>query len=615
MDSDAIPTTVPPADKWLVSRWKAVLGVILGLAILLRILLVAELWDGPAFTGHLHDQMDTTFFHQTALYITERDAICKERPIHPLHRWHRFVGEAFFEAHPEHLKGPYAGKSFSSLPHDAKSQFVRSLWQEWYGQLRYHQEPFYAYFIAFVYMWTGENVPAIFALQMLVGVLTIALMMGMTRRLFGPLVGALTGLLIVCWGPQMHYELVLLRTTFITFFGVALLYATQRMGTVLPDGKQRSRKSYIWYGVLVGLATATKTTFLLFGIGLVIALMWNRRGDRAALMRDVGWIALGVLIPLLPIFVRNAVVGAPLFSMTSVAAITFAATNLPSFDPFKGWFPYLEGVNLSEIMHTSKGQFGAAVSETLARHDGFSSYLGLLVRKFLAIWHWYELPNNTNFYYISLHSTIFTASRYLVGAVWVMPMALIGLAASGRRSGVRSWWWFLVCSIGPLVVFYTLSRFRAPMMIALMPFAALGIVSLVNWFRNGRWVKAGISVAVFAAMFMFVNRGLPRAVITATDHQNGWTLYYRPKVKALGPTPAAMAKYDEFLALIPASVMEITPGHVPKDIYDAEWSQACSLMFKEVAVTYREAGDVSKAARLAELAQIHAAAVKAYKPR
>jgi hypothetical protein len=32
-------------------------------------------------------------------------------------------------------------------------------------------------------------------------------------------------------------------------------------------------------------------------------------------------------------------------------------------------------------------------------------------------------------------------------------------------------------------------------------------------------------------------------------------------------------------------------------------------------VTYREAGDVSKAARLVELAQIHAAAVNAYRSR
>jgi 4-amino-4-deoxy-L-arabinose transferase-like glycosyltransferase len=601
-------------DVWLDARWKVVLGVILGLAIVLRALLFAELWDGPAFTTHLHDQMDTTFFHQSGVYIANVDPLCKARAIHPQHRWHVAMGEEFFKAHPDQIGGQYTGMTFAALPAEAKAGFVQLLWSKWYGGTRYHQEPFYAYFVAAVYAVFGENVPLMYVFQMFIGVLTIAMVMSMSRQMFGALVGALTGLLIVLWGPQMHFELVMLRTTFLTFFGIALLYATQRFRAACSDGKQVSRGVYIAYGALIGLASATKTTFLLFGVGLVVAALLDRRSNRAALARDISWILGGVLIPLLPIFIRNSIAGAPLFSMTSVGPITFAASNLPGFNTWTGWSIPHPGI-LSELMFRTNGAFVATVRETLALHDGVSSYLGLLLRKFLSIWHWYEMPNNTNFYYISLHSAIFTATRYLVGAIWVLPMALVGIAASGRRPGVRLWWWYVIFCVGPLVVFYSLSRFRVPLVVGMMPFAAFGLVSLVAWIRRARWVKAGGGLLAFLALVGYMNREMPRPVVTGTDHQNAWTLYYFPKVQSLGNTPAAAAKYDEFLALLPRWVFTIEVGHVPADVYEAEWSQAMARVFKKIAVTYRGAGDAAKAARLAELAATHKAAVVAFDRR
>lgn len=589
-------------DTWLASRRRVVLGVLLGLALLCRLLVFCELYGGPMFVLHNHHEMDMHFFGEWGGRLATDDILGRD-PMHPMHTWHVRVAEKEFEKHP-----------LSGVPYPEREEWQRGLavqkvWNNWYGGNRFHQEPLYAYFLAAVIGATqGSDVGYVVAFQMLFGVLSIGLLFGLTRRVLGDLVGVLTALIAIFWGPLIHYELLVLRTSLIVFFSVAVLYGAQRMRDSEAGMAGQGWARWFGLGALLGAAAAMKTTLLLLGLGLAVGLLWSRRRDASHLLRTAGPMCVGILLSLSPFLIRNAIVGAPLFSLTSVAATTFAGANTPSYQPAWGWAPTDCLEDMAMVMRNSQGSFVAAVFESIALHESLLDYCGLLWQKFLLIWHWFELPNNSNYYYTCTHSTLLGLTRYLVAAWWVIPAGLIGMVAAWRRPGTRAWVWFLVCSIAPLVVFYMLSRFRVPMVVGLMPFAAFGMVQFVNWLstrRIRRWMPA---LVCFVVMALFMNRGftISRPVLGPGNYTFSHDLYYKPKMEAAEQRQQfgeAAAIFEQLVLEMPDSISQFGPGRLPADVFETRLADVFRVVHERLAGLYSRAGNNQEASRCASFAQ------------
>ena len=87
--------------------------------------------------------------------------------------------------------------------------------------------------------------------------------------------------------------------------------------------------------------------------------------------------------------------------------------------------------HLPRIMAAAEGSPAAAAVGALRTHPDISNYLGLQWHKFLALWHWYEIPNNSNFYLYRLHCPVL---RFLpVGFTFAAPLALIGMILAWKQ--------------------------------------------------------------------------------------------------------------------------------------------------------------------------------------
>lgn len=596
-------------DNWLARHRRAVLAALLGLALLCRVLVFCELHGGPMFDLYKHNEMDMHFFSQWGGELAADDILGQD-PMHPMHTWHIRVAEKHFEKHP------LPGVPYQDREKRQRGVAVQKVWDEWYGGNRYHQEPLYAYFLASVIGATaGSDVSYVFALQMLVGVLSIGMLFGLTRRVLGDLVGVVTALIAILWGPLIHYEIILLRTSMIVFFSLAVLYGAQRMRDSGPAMSGVSRWRWFGFGALLGAAAAMKTTLLLLGLGLAMGLVWSRRREAAYLLRTITPMGVGILVSLAPFLLRNVIVGAPIFSLTSVAAVTFAGANTPNYQPAWGWAPFDCLDEIAAVMRASQGSFLAAVTESIALHESFVSYCGLLWEKFLLIWHWFELPNNSNYYYTCSHSVVLGAMRYLVAAWWVIPAGLIGVVLAWRKPGTRAWVWFLVCSVAPLVVFYVLSRFRVPMVVGLMPFAAFAVTQFVDWIwsrRADRWVP---TLILFVVMALFMNRGftLSRPVLGPGNYGFSLDAHYMPKADLAARSnqfDQAAEILEEFVLEMPDSISRLGPGRLPTDVYETRLTFIFQVVHERLAEFYARAGNRSEALRCAAFGKKLAAIVK-----
>lgn len=552
------------ADAWLKQNRRVVIAVILGLALALRGVAFYELAESPVMEAHTLSQMDMRFFDEWAKSIVDEDVLCRESR-HPMHDWHGIVAGSYYDKHPELL-----GRPFAKLPKATQDAATVTLWDEWYQGNRFHQEPLYPYFVAAVYAISGStDVRNVYAVQLVLGVLMVLLLYLLSRRLFGDLTAVVTALIGMSWGPLIHYEVTLLRTSLLSVTGIALLYVVQRVIDRRDEnGTGRILKLFA-FGCLIGLATALRSTFFVFSLGLLVVLFWPLRKQRAKVLCHGGAVALGVVLMLAPIWIRNSIVDAPLFSMTSVGAITFVGSNVPGHRPKMGWFPHYYHENVAEAMEGSEGSLLGAMSTSIGMYRSFTDYVGLLVDKFVLLWHWFEMPNNTNFYYTCVQSTMLQLLRFVAAASWIMPAAVIGFVlAFRRRRSVGTLLWYFLCVAGPMIVFYVLSRFRAPMIVGMMPLAAYAIVRVFDAVllktKQGKSVAVR-SVIAFAILMLLMAQGfvVSHPLVGAPRYYSAVASHYLPRAQrahAAGDMPAVVAVWEELFATTPSYIAQVGPG-------------------------------------------------------
>lgn len=504
-------------DRWLGERRRMVLFVIVLVSALLRVGYYAQLVDSPHLSQQQGPNFDMGFFSDWAERITAGDWLSEdesdpERPLHPLHAWHLSIALIHFDEPPV--------PSVDEVD-PQRLEAYRKLWNGWYGPKRFHQEPLYPYLIALTYAVFGPDMRHVYVWQLLAGICVNVLVYLLARRCFGDLIGTLSGFLAVFCAPLLLFDMVLLRVTLITLAGLLLVYLTELA---------LEKKSWIWYlgaGLALAPAVLLKTTLVLLGICMFVRLA--RGGDgtlRAGLRRTAPFLA-GALLGLAPAMLRNAIVGEPLMSFSSVAAVTFICSNSPSYSADTGFSPPYE--DIARIMAETNGSFLPTVLATLSSHSLWS-YLAQLWGKFGATWYWFEVPNNVNYYNVRAMSSVLGALP--VTFFWLAPLSMLGLCLGLRRWRPAGMLYGLVlASILPLLAFYVLSRFRVPLTTALIPFAALAVVRTVDWLLAGRYGNAGAAAAGILLLSLWTMRPMAGDLVPLQPvaYMLAWKDFYKPE--------------------------------------------------------------------------------------
>lgn len=352
--------------------------------------------------------------------------------------------------------------------------------------------------------------------QAALGVALAALVWWLTSALFGRRAALAAGLFAAGYGPFAFYEGHLLKVSFALVLWPATVLAA--VAALRADAPRR----FVWVGLLLGAGALVRgNTQIVSALGLAVLVLGAWRAGRLRWgVTSAAWWVGGVLLAMAPVFARNTVVvGSPVVSTATpgtafylcnhkgnaVGMIEHIAINrqVPRYEQ-EDWQREAErrvGRELSPG-EVSSYWLGQAWDEILADPG---RYALAETRKAAMLFSRYEAPDNTQ---VALGADAswylgWTPLRYGL----LVPLALAGFVASWRRrrEGARGEVALVVALVGyagSLLLFTAVSRFRIPLAPLLMPYAGLGIATLLFDVRGRR---AALAAGIVGLGLTFVS--------------------------------------------------------------------------------------------------------------
>lgn len=514
-----MPAAESSLDQWFARRHVFVLAAILLASVSIRIAHYHAYSDSPGARQHLWGETDMAFYHGWASGIAAGDWLT-DRALHPYHGWQRGIAQVYLQAHPQQ-----EAELREAAPGQGPDAQAEALWNRWYGGKQFHAEPLYPYTVGLTYWLVGPDVRWAFLWQTVLGIATNVILYLLTRRYFGATAGVVAAAAAVLCAPLLFYELVLLKATSLAFVGILLVWLT---GRALERGR-----SGAWFllGLCFGVAFLLKSTFavlFLFWTGSLIAL--HRGRPRRAV-----WVACllfaGFALCLIPLAARNVAVGVPVLAATSGGAINFLSSN--AADTVGRTTMSTGSKYAPDILGRTGGAMLPSIIATLETHDSALVYLQHLGSRFMGLWHWYEIPNNTNFYFYRGDSWVLSQLPMTFWAIW--PLAAIGMILALGR--LRDCWPLVVLilsQVAVLTLFGVSSRLRVPLLVALIPFFGFAVARLLEWIRARELRPAALTLGVAGALYLASGSSPPEAGATlrVIDHGIVIRVHLRPQAEA-----------------------------------------------------------------------------------
>jgi 4-amino-4-deoxy-L-arabinose transferase-like glycosyltransferase len=566
-------------DAWLARHRRVTLMAILLVAALVRIVYFREVSTTPLRVMHQWDQTDMAYYDFWARRILAGDWLSRDVPP-PLHIWHKETAEEWLRLHPE-LKAALIEQAAAAGVTDAAAQAEftqRAVWKQWVGPKLLYQEPAYPYLLALTYRVFGDDVRWVFAWQMLLGLGSIALVYHLALARFGALAAAVAGLGAALAAPTLMFEATLLRDTLITFLGLLLVLLADRALA------RKTIRSWLALGLCLGCSLLVKGTFMLFGLGVLGLLAFEVRRQWKRGLTFAAALAASVLVALSPVIVRNLVVGAPPLALAGKNAVpSFVQNNLPDYTWSEN-VPY-DVENFPRVLGEANGSLLRGMRLCFQLQPHVRSILWIFLCKFDASWHWWDRPDNINIYYYQL---LAPALRLPITFWAVAVPGLVGLGLSLRQWRRHATLYLLIVTpLVQMVLFSVMARYRLPILMALLPFAAFALVQLARWGIQLKW-QAAAALGAMLAIGAWTGRPMAAnpSLIRCCDATGLFRAYYEKpldKIVAAKEYPRASEMLEEYLRFEPPVVKWMDARHPPRSHEEAAIARVFFGFYQDAA--------------------------------
>lgn len=382
---------------------------------------------------------------------------------------------------------------------------------DWLGHEVFYQAPLYPYLLGAVYAVAGHSLTAVRLVQAVLGSGACMLLALSGRSFFGRRAGLLAGLLLALYPPAIFYDGLLEKTSLTGFLLAALLALVGR----LKDRPTRGRA--VATGAVLGLLVLARENALILAPILLAWLLWYSRDyplhrARALLLA----LALGLMAVLSPVAVRNSVIGGELHLATAQFGPNFFIGNGPqangTYVPLVAGHgdPSYERADATHLAEQARGRSltpgqisaywtGRTVREIAARPG---RWIALLARKTALSLNAVEIIDTEDMY---THGEWTPVLRWL--SPWlhlgvVLPLALAGVVLTASRRRELILLHALVLGYGlSLVLTYVVGRYRFPLAVLAIPFAAAAVDEVWRSRRRWggrRWLTAALVAAIAA---------------------------------------------------------------------------------------------------------------------
>jgi 4-amino-4-deoxy-L-arabinose transferase-like glycosyltransferase len=380
---------------------------------------------------------------------------------------------------------------------------------EWLGSGVFYQDPLYPYLMAVVYVLTGARVTHVLLLQVAASALTILLLYSLGAAVFSERVARVAAWMAALYGPAVFYAAKPEKACLSALGFTAVLWLADRAA------RRPSAGHYLALGALVGLVALLRANVLLLAIvlaGLVVFTGWLP-GDRRTRLSAVAALAAGLALLLVPILVRNRIVGGDWVLTTAQAGANLFIGNhadnrtgsyvppgfvRPSAEFEQEDFRRHAEAVLGHAMRPSEvSAFYLARVLEWAGHDP-AAFLRLQAVKLRAFVNAYEIPDNWSIDFVRRFSPILRLPLLTFGIVF--PLSVLGAGFVLWRRRAAAWLLILLAAYAAtVVVFYVFSRYRYPMVFGLILLAAYALTEAAALVRCRAWPAVALSCVVVLA--------------------------------------------------------------------------------------------------------------------
>ena len=373
----------------------------------------------------------------------------------------------------------------------------------------YFRAPLYPAFLAAIYKIFGPGYIVPRLIQAAIGSLSCALLFLIGRRVFGRTVGAVAGFIAAGYWMLIYFDGELLIPSLIVLLDLVVIWLLLR--SVRDPGKL----VYALAGLVLGLSAIGRPNILLFAPAIVI---WLVLVHRSRALAYVACLTAGCLLAILPITIRNYVVGKDTVLISSQAGVNFFIGNNPEADgrtaivpgtPGDWWGGYYAAIERAERARgqklkpseVSRYYFREVVS-FISRQP--ADFLALMTLKLRLFWTRWEISNNKDIYFWTEHFTPIVKWLPLGFAV-IGPLGIVGLMLCGhRRAELFPLWGFVLVYMLSVVMFFCTARYRAPILPPLILLAVYAVAQGLRALARRRWnaLAGGLTGLILATLFV-----------------------------------------------------------------------------------------------------------------
>ena len=345
---------------------------------------------------------------------------------------------------------------------------------DWLGSQVFFQAPLYPYLLAVAYTVLGHRLALVYLLQTLLAVAGCWALYRAGREMADERTGLGAALLAAVYGPFLFYDAQLLKESLAVTATCFLLW------TLAAARSRPGLKTWIGAGALLGVLALLRENALLL-VPFLLPLAWRREDRWPGLARRGGALAAGLVLALLPVALRNGVVGGDFLPTTSQGGVNFYIGNNARADGT--YQPIVPGKQIPELERREPARLAEqALGRPLSpgevsrywldqalgwarEHPG--DFLGLQLRKLGMFWSWYEWPDAVDYYYVKTLSPALRLPLLEFGGAVIL--ALAGLFLARRRLGAFApALLFALGWMASTVIFFLFSRYRLPAVPALL---------------------------------------------------------------------------------------------------------------------------------------------------
>ena len=417
----------------------------------------------------------------------------------------------------------------------------------------YEYSPLFAYLSAGIYRLFSPDFFYIRILNIVFGVFTCWMVYLLGSAIADRRTGLLAGLMAALYKPFIFYSIVPLKETLAValfalacYLAVIVLKQDDLYGRPPSPAGPRSRIALLFrkyrlvcltasLGMAAGLLLNVRPNAVVLIPIFPLLILWyaNKNGTPLKkIFMGLLLYVLGLFLAVSPFVIRNIRVAGEFALTTSQAGFNlYLGNNLKNPDPyyrpvsFASTSPFEQGIQFTieasrrEGKQLSPGEASKHWTKEVIRSalSQPAEFAWKGIQKTLVLLNRYEAGDHYDIDFISRFAPFFKLP--LISFWLILPLGMAGLILRGIRNDRGRMLLTILLFYGlTLIVFFTTDRYRLPMLVILIPLAAMGIMETLSSFRNRQYRKTFLSGGI---MTIFLVIGL--LPVRATDDK---TAYY-----------------------------------------------------------------------------------------